>query len=66
MAKFDLEKYVKDGHFERVLERTAERVRAEAKAFNLPSAGLSKDGKRMLPRERPAQPKPRPERERTA
>jgi hypothetical protein len=66
MAKFDIEKYVKDGHFERVLERTAERVRAEAKAFNLPSAGLSKDGKRMLPRERPAQPKPRPERERTA
>lgn len=47
MAGFDFMKYVKDGHFERDLERTAERVRAEAKEFNLPPAGLTKDGKRM-------------------
>jgi len=66
MPNFDLEKYVKDGHFARVLERTAAQVRAEAKAFNLPPAGLSKDGKRMLPRERPEQPKPRVQRERAA
>jgi hypothetical protein len=49
-GQFDLEKYLKDGYFERVLERTAERVRAEAKVFNLPPAGLSKDGKHMLSR----------------
>jgi hypothetical protein len=66
MTRFNLEKFMKDGHLERVLERTAEQVRAEAKAFNLPPAGLSKDGKRMLPRVRPAQPKPRTERERAA
>jgi hypothetical protein len=59
-------KYVEEGHFAKDLERTAEQVRAEAKEFNLPPAGLSKDGKRMLPRVRPEQPKQRPERERAA
>jgi len=42
-------KYVEEGHFAKVLERTAEQVRAEKKEFNLPPSGLSKDGKRMLP-----------------
>jgi hypothetical protein len=47
-------KYVAEGHFAKDLERTAERVRAEAKAFKLPPAGLSKDGQRMLSRTRVA------------
>lgn len=66
MKKSSFMKYVDEGHFEKDLERTAERVRAEAKEFNLPPSGLSKDGKRMLPRERPEQPRSRTERERAA
>jgi hypothetical protein len=45
-------KFVDEGHFEKMLERVAAKVRVEAKAFNLPPAGLSKDGKCMLPRTR--------------
>jgi hypothetical protein len=59
-------KYVEEGHFAKDLERTAEQVRAEKKEFSLPPSGLSKDGKRVLPRERPEQPRSRPERQRTA
>jgi hypothetical protein len=49
-GQFGLEKYLKDGHFERVLERTLERVGTEAKVFKSPPAELSKDGKQMLTR----------------
>jgi hypothetical protein len=52
MKKSSFMKFVDEGHFEKMLERVAAQVRAEAKAFNLPPAGLSKDGKRMLPRTR--------------
>jgi len=42
-------KSVGGGDFAKDLERTAAQVRGEANEFNLPPAGLSKDGKRLLP-----------------
>jgi hypothetical protein len=49
MKKSSFMKFVDEGYFEKMLERVAAQVRAEGKAFNLPPAGLSKDGKCMLP-----------------
>jgi hypothetical protein len=54
MAKFDFEKYVKDGHLQGDFDRAVAKAAAEAKALGLPPAGLDKLGKRMLPRERAA------------
>jgi len=50
-ARFDFEKYVRDGHLQGDFDRAVAKAAAEAKALGLPAAGLDRLGKRMLSRD---------------